>query len=206
MRQQRRMKRTCAAWIVASVSALIAYPHIAFTGFCRLVHYFTQSLPFSSELVTDDYDLNWVRHILLTVLKWCSSRRGLKTGNSKALETTVLLVTEVFKTLLSIALWAASPDFLIPQGMGVDEMTNETPHSTVADSNEPQSLSSGSDNTSMAMAMAMAMAYNSDQHQIVRKKRSGLYLCGRSASKVSDEDMATSMSRRKGIPQRSPLC
>ncbi|PPD83407.1 hypothetical protein GOBAR_DD19659 [Gossypium barbadense] len=66
-----------------------------------------------------------------------------------------------------------SPDFLIPQDMGEDEMTNETPHST---------------------------------HQIVRKKRSGLYLCGRSASKVSDEDMATSMSRRKGIPQRSPLC
>ncbi|TYJ22039.1 hypothetical protein E1A91_A08G102400v1 [Gossypium mustelinum] len=99
-----------------------------------------------------------------------------------------------------------SPDFLIPQDMGEDEMTNETPHSTVVDSNERQSLSSGSDNTSMAMAMAMAMAYNSDQHQIVRKKRSGLYLCGRSASKVSDEDMATSMSRRKGIPQRSPLC
>ncbi|KAG8485839.1 hypothetical protein CXB51_019238 [Gossypium anomalum] len=99
-----------------------------------------------------------------------------------------------------------SPDFLIPQDIGEDEMTNETPHSTVVDSNERQSLSSGSDNTSMAMAMAMAMAYNSDQHQIVRKKRSGLYLCGRSASKVSDEDMATSMSRRKGIPQRSPLC
>jgi hypothetical protein len=25
-------------------------------------------------------------------------------------------------------------------------------------------------------------------------------------SKVSDEDMASSMSRRKGIPHRSPLC
>ena len=92
-----------------------------------------------------------------------------------------------------------SPDFLIPQDMGEDEMTNETPHSTIVDSDEPMSWSSGSSGSEN-----MSMAYSSDQ--IVRKKRSGLYLCGRSANKVSDEDMATSMSRRKGIPHRSPLC
>ncbi|XWS17053.1 hypothetical protein CRYUN_Cryun33cG0034800 [Craigia yunnanensis] len=89
-----------------------------------------------------------------------------------------------------------SPDFMIPQDMGEDEMTNETPHSTIVDNDEPMSWSSGSEN--------MSMTYNSDQ--IVRKKRSGLYLWGRSANKVSDENMATSMSRRKGIPHRSPLC
>lgn len=85
-----------------------------------------------------------------------------------------------------------SPDFLVPPDMGEDEMTNETPHSTIVDSDEG---SSGSENMSMART------------EIVRKKRSGLYVCGRSASKVSEEDMATSMiSRRKGIPHRSPLC
>ncbi|XP_022755228.1 uncharacterized protein LOC111303319 isoform X1 [Durio zibethinus] len=91
-----------------------------------------------------------------------------------------------------------SPDFLVPQDMGDDEMTNnETPHSTIVDStDEPMSWSSGSSEN-------MSMAYSD---QIVRKKRSGLYLCGRSATKVSEEDMATSMSRRKGIPHRSPLC
>ncbi|XVF88256.1 hypothetical protein PTKIN_Ptkin19aG0035100 [Pterospermum kingtungense] len=93
-----------------------------------------------------------------------------------------------------------SPDFLIPQDMGDDEMTNETPNSTIVDSDEPISWSSGSSGSENTISMA----YSSDQ--IVRKKRSGLYLCGRSANKVSDEDMATSMSRRKGIPQRSPLC
>ncbi|MBA0736637.1 hypothetical protein Gogos_010167 [Gossypium gossypioides] len=103
MRQQRRMKRTCAAWIVASVSALIAYPHIAFTGFCRFVA--TSIMMLSDWKMFRSLSIALMfRHILLTVLKLCSSRRGLKTGNSKALETTVLLVTEVFKTLLSIAL------------------------------------------------------------------------------------------------------
>lgn len=87
-----------------------------------------------------------------------------------------------------------SPDFFVPQDMGDEEMTNETPHSTIVDSDEPMSSSSESENTSMACT------------EIVRKKRSGLYVCGRSANKVSDEDMATSMSRRKGIPHRSPLC
>lgn len=89
------------------------------------------------------------------------------------------------------------PDFFIPQDMADDEMTNETPHSTIVDSDEPMSWSSsssGSENMSIAST------------GIVRKKRSGLYVCARSLSKVSDEDMASSMSRRKGIPHRSPLC
>ncbi|KAK8697393.1 hypothetical protein V6N13_113544 [Hibiscus sabdariffa] len=91
-----------------------------------------------------------------------------------------------------------SPDYLIPQDTGDDETTNETPHSTIVDSD---CGSSGSEN------MSMVMAYDHHpQLQIVRKKRSGLYLCGRSATKVPDEDMATSISRRKGIPHRSPLC
>lgn len=90
-----------------------------------------------------------------------------------------------------------SMDFLVPQDMGDDEMTNETPRSTVVDYDEPMSSSSGSENMSIA------------QTSIVRKKRSGLCLCGRSVRKIlSSEDMATSISisRRKGIPHRSPLC
>lgn len=90
-----------------------------------------------------------------------------------------------------------SPDFLIPQDMGDDEMTSETPHSTIVDFDEPMSWSSGS---SGSENMSMAST------EIVRKKRSGLYVCARSINKVSDEDMGTSMSRRKGIPHRSPLC
>ncbi|KAJ6747384.1 PLATZ TRANSCRIPTION FACTOR FAMILY PROTEIN [Salix koriyanagi] len=92
------------------------------------------------------------------------------------------------------------PDFFIPQDLADDEMTNETwtPHSTVVDSDEPfmswSSSSSGSENMSMATS------------EIVRKKRSGLYVCARSMNRVSDEDIASSMSRRKGIPHRSPLC
>lgn len=92
-----------------------------------------------------------------------------------------------------------SPDFLIPQETGEEEMANETAHSTIVDSDEPMSWSS-----SGSESMSMSMAYSSDQ--IVRKKRSGLYLWRSSANRVSDEDMASSMSRRKGIPHRSPLC
>ncbi|OVA03306.1 zinc finger protein [Macleaya cordata] len=92
-----------------------------------------------------------------------------------------------------------SPDFLVPQDTGDDEeMTYETPNSTIVDYDEPMSSSSGSENMSMVCT------------EFVRKKRSGLYVCGRSVSRVSNhhhEDMATSMiSRRKGIPHRSPLC
>ncbi|KAK9102095.1 hypothetical protein Sjap_019349 [Stephania japonica] len=101
------------------------------------------------------------------------------------------------KTCKSLQL---SPDFLIPQDNGDDvEMTNETPRSTVVDYNEPMmsssSSSSGSDNMSVTCT------------EMVRKKPSGLFVCARSASRVSNEDMATSMmSRRKRIPHRSPLC
>ncbi|KAL6331446.1 hypothetical protein AAG906_011385 [Vitis piasezkii] len=90
-----------------------------------------------------------------------------------------------------------SPDFLVPPDMGEDEMTNETPHSTIVDCDEPMSSSSGSSGSENMSMMCT---------EIVRKKRSELYVCGRSASKVSEEDMATSMSRRKGIPHRSPMC
>ncbi|KAL6965587.1 Protein RGF1 INDUCIBLE TRANSCRIPTION FACTOR 1 [Sarracenia purpurea var. burkii] len=92
-----------------------------------------------------------------------------------------------------------SPDFFVPQDMGDEEMMNETPYSTIVDSDhEPvcwSSSSSGSESTSVGCT------------GFVRKKRNGLYLYGRSANKVSEEDMVTSIiSRRKGIPHRSPLC
>ncbi|KAJ9557943.1 hypothetical protein OSB04_012557 [Centaurea solstitialis] len=91
------------------------------------------------------------------------------------------------------------PDFFIPNDNGEDDMTNETPHSTIVDFEDPMSSysgSSGSENTSMMCT------------EFVRKKRSGLYTCGRSNKvQYSEEDMASSMiSRRKGIPQRSPMC
>ncbi|KAE9464359.1 hypothetical protein RHGRI_009152 [Rhododendron griersonianum] len=95
-----------------------------------------------------------------------------------------------------------SPDFFVPQEMGDDEMTYETPHSTIVDGTEyePMCWSSGSSG-SETMSVGCTTSF-------VRKKRSGLYLCGRSATKVSaeEEDMATCISRRKGIPHRSPLC
>ncbi|XP_071715213.1 protein RGF1 INDUCIBLE TRANSCRIPTION FACTOR 1 [Rutidosis leptorrhynchoides] len=91
------------------------------------------------------------------------------------------------------------PDFFIPNDNGHDDMTNETPHSTIVDYDDPMSScsgSSGSENMSMMCTEFVS-----------RKKRSGLYTCGRSSNKVhSEEDMTSSMSRRKGIPQRSPMC
>ncbi|KAM6579979.1 hypothetical protein CsatA_003753 [Cannabis sativa] len=116
-----------------------------------------------------------------------------------------------------------SPDFLVPQDyMGDDETTNETPHSTIVDSDEPMSWSSGSSGSENMSNMTCTTHHNHHHHHheiIVRKKRSGLSkynLCARSATNnntnnkvvVSDnEDMATSMiSRRKGIPHRSPMC
>ncbi|KAL2929836.1 3-oxoacyl-[acyl-carrier-protein] synthase 3 protein 2 [Bienertia sinuspersici] len=96
-----------------------------------------------------------------------------------------------------------SPDFLYPQDMGDDEITNETPNSTIVDCDEPMSSLCGSSDSEN---MSVACTATTTAETIVRKKRSGLYVCGRSINKVSDEDMATSMSRRKGIPHRSPLC
>ncbi|CAI9754717.1 unnamed protein product [Fraxinus pennsylvanica] len=93
-----------------------------------------------------------------------------------------------------------SPDVFIPQDIGDDEMTNETQHSTIVDctieDHDHNSSSDGSENTSFVCT------------DYVKKKRStGLYVCGRLVDKIiTEEDMATSMiSRRKGIPRRSPL-
>ncbi|XP_042493295.1 protein RGF1 INDUCIBLE TRANSCRIPTION FACTOR 1-like [Macadamia integrifolia] len=101
-----------------------------------------------------------------------------------------------------------SPDLMIPQETGEDEMTNETPHSTVVDCDqeEPMSCSSSSFSGSSGSETMSNMVYST--HSFVRKKRSGVvYVCTRSANRVSsDEDMGSSMSRRKGIPHRSPLC
>ncbi|XP_044464905.1 protein RGF1 INDUCIBLE TRANSCRIPTION FACTOR 1-like [Mangifera indica] len=72
-----------------------------------------------------------------------------------------------------------SPDLLIPQEMGEEET-----QSTIVNSEERISWSSASSGS------------QNNQSRIVRKKRSS-----------DNEDMATSciISRRKGIPQRSPL-
>ncbi|KAL8152612.1 hypothetical protein V2J09_010372 [Rumex salicifolius] len=100
------------------------------------------------------------------------------------------------------------PDFLYPQDMGDEDMMT---HSTILDCDDPMSSisgSSGSENDNSMMACTT---------EIVRKKRSGLFVCGRLSSNhdhynnkvvssVTDEDMATSISRRKGVPRRSPLC
>ncbi|AES91688.1 PLATZ transcription factor family protein [Medicago truncatula] len=97
-----------------------------------------------------------------------------------------------------------SPDYLIPQEMG-DEL--EMTRSTIVDCDDPMSSysvsSSGSENMSMPMPCT----------EIVRKRRSGWtsmcakFMANSNSNKVSDEDMATSMiSRRKGVPHRSPLC
>ncbi|XP_062221261.1 protein RGF1 INDUCIBLE TRANSCRIPTION FACTOR 1-like isoform X1 [Phragmites australis] len=80
------------------------------------------------------------------------------------------------------------PDFFIPH-----DADDETTHSTLVDVDEPMG-SSDSDNLSTQCT------------NFVRKKRSGPYFCARSANRVSDDDMATNMSRRKGVPHRSPLC
>ncbi|KAL3623997.1 Protein RGF1 INDUCIBLE TRANSCRIPTION FACTOR 1 [Castilleja foliolosa] len=87
------------------------------------------------------------------------------------------------------------PDFFIPQDIGDEETTNEMPNSTISDG--PFSSSSGSENMIMSFSCT----------EIVRKKRSGLYVCGRMSNKITDEGMATSMSsRRKRVPHRSPMC
>ncbi|KAF1875659.1 hypothetical protein Lal_00006289 [Lupinus albus] len=93
------------------------------------------------------------------------------------------------------------PDFLIPQDMMLeDEMTRS--NSTIVDCDEPISSYSGSSGSENMSSMTCTT-------EIVRKRRSGWNVCARlitNNTKVSDEDMATSMSRRKGIPRRSPMC
>ncbi|KAL5697787.1 Protein RGF1 INDUCIBLE TRANSCRIPTION FACTOR 1 [Ranunculus cassubicifolius] len=94
-----------------------------------------------------------------------------------------------------------SPDFLLPHDIEYDEMSLEMPHSTSVDYDE--SITSSSSDSSGSRNMSFICT------EFVKKKRSGLYVCGRSASKASsssEEDMVTSMNRRKRIPHRSPLC
>ncbi|CAL9057128.1 unnamed protein product [Musa banksii] len=88
-----------------------------------------------------------------------------------------------------------SPDSIVPPDteVGDDEDTNETTHSTVVEGDDPMRSSDSED-------------FNVPYLNFIRKKRSGINLCSRSANKVDTEDMATNMSRRKGIPHRSPLC
>ncbi|KAG0495791.1 hypothetical protein HPP92_000482 [Vanilla planifolia] len=84
-----------------------------------------------------------------------------------------------------------SPDFLLPQeAFGVDEDTNDTTHSTVVEGDDLL-LSSDSENLSMPPSSEIAF-----------KKRSAIYFCVRTAK----ADPAMNMSRRKGVPHRSPLC
>jgi hypothetical protein len=80
------------------------------------------------------------------------------------------------------------PDFFIP-----NDADDDTTHSTLVDVDEPMG-SSDSENLSAPCK------------NFVRKKQSEPYICARSANGVSDDDMPTNMSRRKGVPQRSPLC
>lgn len=88
-----------------------------------------------------------------------------------------------------------SPDFLIPQEIGEEET-----QSTIVDSEERMSWSSGSSGSENNMRVGC----NQNQ-MIVRKKRSSSNY--KVVGNFDNEDMATSMiSRRKGIPHRSPLC
>lgn len=72
---------------------------------------------------------------------------------------------------------------------------NETTRSTVVQGEDDAMCSSDSENFSMPYV------------GFIRKKRSGLPChCSRSANRMSHDGIAASTSRRKGIPQRSPLC
>ncbi|XP_020680436.1 uncharacterized protein LOC110098068 [Dendrobium catenatum] len=85
------------------------------------------------------------------------------------------------------------PDFLIPQEAyaGEDEI-NETTHSTVVEGDETMA-SSDSENLSYLL-----------RTEITYRKRSGPYSSA-PASRIANEELTANMSRRKGIPQRSPL-
>ncbi|PSS08173.1 Protein FAM19A2 like, partial [Actinidia chinensis var. chinensis] len=90
-----------------------------------------------------------------------------------------------------------SPDFFVPQDMGYDEMAIETPHSTIVDPDEPMSWSSGSSELESTTVLCTGF---------VQKKRSDFYMCARLPTRVLEEEVSTSISRRKGIPHRAPLC
>ncbi|KAG5406492.1 hypothetical protein IGI04_012611 [Brassica rapa subsp. trilocularis] len=141
------------------------------------------------------------------------------------LATIALHVTEVFKNLLSIAPWVVEfvmksygditpflkpchsltlgPDYIIPQDLLADDdmAAYETPRSTVVDGDESMSWSS----TSSELRDAATTTH------VVRKKRTGFCFCAKSANSykaVSEDpdDISACINRRKGIPQRSPLC
>ncbi|XP_073000908.1 protein RGF1 INDUCIBLE TRANSCRIPTION FACTOR 1-like [Typha latifolia] len=84
-----------------------------------------------------------------------------------------------------------SSDFFIPHE--VDDEANETTNSTLVEGDE---LMGSSDSENLSMPCT----------EFVQKKCTGIFICSRSARRISDEDMAANMSRRKGIPHRSPLC
>lgn len=79
----------------------------------------------------------------------------------------------------------------------------EMPHSTTFADYDEAMTSASSSESSGSKNMDFVCT------EFVKKKRSGLYVCARSASKASsssEEDMVTSLNRRKRIPHRSPLC
>lgn len=96
------------------------------------------------------------------------------------------------------------PDYIIPQDLMVDDdmAAYETPRSTVVDGDE-YSMSWSSTSSDLRDAATTT--------HVVRKKRTGFCRCAKSANsyKVVSEDpddISTCINRRKGIPQRSPLC
>ncbi|KAL0723288.1 hypothetical protein Bca4012_037887 [Brassica carinata] len=95
------------------------------------------------------------------------------------------------------------PDYIIPQDLHADDnmAAYETPRSTVVDGDDSMSWSSTSSEPGDAATTT----------HVVRKKRTGICFCAKSANsyKVVSEDpddISNCINRRKGIPQRSPLC
>lgn len=98
------MRRTFAVWIAAPAFALTVCLLIAFTGFFKFVVMFIMTLSdwkiFRNSLIAPMF-----RPTPSIVLRWCSSRKDLKTGNSRAQEITALPVIEASKNLSFIVLW-----------------------------------------------------------------------------------------------------
>ncbi|CAN1290133.1 hypothetical protein LINPERPRIM_LOCUS20575 [Linum perenne] len=100
------MRRTFVVLIVALVFVLTASLLIAPIDCFKFVDMFTTKL-FDLKTSKDSLIVPMFRPTQSTVPKWCSSRKGLKTGNSKAPETTALHVIEASKSHLSIVLLLA---------------------------------------------------------------------------------------------------
>lgn len=85
------------------------------------------------------------------------------------------------------------PDFFIPQeAYNGDEELNETTHSTLVEGDETMA-SSDSENLSVLLSS-----------EITHRKRSGPH-SSKPVSRMANEELTANMSRRKGIPKRSPL-